>query len=88
MINIEEEVIRVVNSTLDIELNNNNMQDDLQQIGMDSVKFISIVVTLESDFDIEYPDECLLMTQSNTLMKIANIVSDVLEKKSTEGESE
>ena len=52
MISIEENVIHVVNSIMDTELSNKNMQDNLQQIGMDSIKFIQIVVALEEKFEI------------------------------------
>jgi len=80
MNDIEARIIQLVNSTIETDFNSENMEDDLGQAGMDSIKFISIVVALEEAFEIEYPDECLLITQSNTLRKLAGIVSDALEK--------
>jgi acyl carrier protein len=88
MKDIEARIIQLVNSTIETELNSENMEDDLGQAGMDSIKFISIVVALEEAFEIEYPDECLLITQSNTLTKLVSIVSCALEKKDTEGVAE
>jgi acyl carrier protein len=88
MNDIEARIIQLVNSTIETELNNENMEDDLVQSGMDSIKFISIVVALEEAFEIEYPDESLLIAQSNTLRKLVGIVSDALEKNNTEGVSE
>lgn len=59
-------------------MSKNQVDDDLSQLGMDSLKFISIVVTLEENFDIEVPDEYLLMTEMNTVRKMVKIVSEAL----------
>lgn len=49
------------------------------------LKFISIVVTLKADFEIEYPVQSLLITESNTLNKLVSVVYSTLEKKNAEG---
>lgn len=79
MINIEEDIIHVVNSIMDAELSNKNMQDNLQQIGMDSIKFIQIVVALEEKFEIEVPDEKLLITAMGTLDQMIDVVSNAIQ---------
>ena len=82
---IRKKILDIVNSNIEnADLQFDQADEDLVALGMDSILFISIVVALEGDFDIEYPDDYLLITQSNTLNKLVSIVSDALEK-NTEG---
>ena len=46
---------------------------------MDSIVFIRVVVALEEAFDIEIPDEYLLITEMNTLSKMTDVISTVLD---------
>lgn len=41
---------------------------------MDSITFICIVVALEEIFNIEIPDEFLLITEMNTVEKMSNVI--------------
>lgn len=87
----KDEICKVISDVLEIDVdlaNNIGENEDLVVMGMDSIKFISIVVALEEAFEIEYPDESLFIAQSNTLKKLVSIVSDALEKKSAEGATE
>lgn len=78
----------IINDTLGIineniesaNITHDQLDVDLSQHGMDSIKFISIVIALETTFEIEYPDDFLLITQSNTINKLASIVAEALEK--------
>ena len=79
MIGVNERVLDIVNSVLDTKLNNENIQDNLAQVGMDSIKFIKIVVALEESFEIEVPDEKLLITAIGTLNQMIDIVSTALQ---------
>ena len=54
------------------------LDTNLQNIGMDSIKFIKLIVEIEGEFDIEYPDDKLLITESGTLNKIITIVGSCL----------
>lgn len=51
---------------------------------MDSIKFINIIITLEEEFDIEIPVEYLLLTEMNTISKIAGVISAVLDNQNKE----
>ncbi len=87
----KDEVCKIISSVLGVEIEqvkNMNENEDLVALGMNSIQFISVVVALEETFEIEYPDEYLLITQSNTLNKLVGIVSDALEKKNKEGAAE
>lgn len=48
--------------------------DLIDDLGMDSMSFISIVIEVESMFDITVPDEMLLMENFRNVDKIIEIV--------------
>jgi len=82
----KENVYEILSSVLgdDVELvKNMDGNADLVSMGMDSIKFVSIVIALEEVFEIEYPDEFLLINHSNTLNKLISIVTEALKKKNT-----
>lgn len=71
-----ERIIEIVNSNIensDLTLEQTN--EDLSRLGMDSITFIRIIVALEEEFGIEIPDEYLLMTEMNTISKMADVLS-------------
>jgi acyl carrier protein len=67
-VSIISKILEILNANLDgAELTSENIDVDLSQHDMDSITFITIVVNIEERFDIEYPDESLLITESNTI---------------------
>lgn len=55
--------------------------DLIDDLGMDSITFISMVVELEAHFDIEVPDDMLLLENFKCVDDIASIVQNELSKK-------
>ena len=55
------------------------MEDDLSAIGLDSITFIRVIVALEEAFDVEIPDEYLLLTEMNTVSKMKDVLSALLD---------
>lgn len=53
--------------------------ETLNRIGVDSVNFIEIVISLEDEFGIAFEDDELLLQNLNTINKLHNIISDKLE---------
>ncbi|MGG4094493.1 acyl carrier protein [Paenibacillus lautus] len=49
-------------------------QEDLNQLGMDSMSSVNLVVELEEMFDIVFDDEELLFENFSTVQKITDIV--------------
>ena len=47
-------------------------------IGIDSISFIQIVVALEDNFEIEIPDEKLMLEEMGTFNKITMVVASAL----------
>jgi acyl carrier protein len=72
---IQEKILGIVNLNIEnAEIKPDQSEVDLSTIGMDSITFIRIVVTLEEAFNIEIPDEFLLITEMNTVEKMTNVV--------------
>ena len=77
---ILDKVLKVLNANLEnTEITFEQTEDDLSALGMDSIVFIRLVVALEEAFDIEIPDEYLLITEMNTLSKMTDVISTVLD---------
>ena len=51
------------------------------QLEIDSLQFLSIMCDIESQFDIEIPDEKVMISQLGTLDQIINVVRDGLKLK-------
>ena len=56
--------------------------DLIDDLGMDSITFISIVVEVEAHFNIEVPDDMLLLENFKCVADIVSIVKNELSKKS------
>ncbi len=44
--------------------------DDLTKYGMNSIEFIRVIVALEDEFKIEFPDDYLIFERLNSINKI------------------
>jgi len=78
--NIESIIKDIIATQLTIDLNEFELSLDtnLQNIGMNSITFIKIIVEIEGEFDIEYPDDKLLITESGTLKQMLSVVEGCL----------
>lgn len=78
--NVESVIKNIIVRQLGIDENETELLPDtnLQNIGMDSIKFIKLIVEIEGEFDIEYPDDKLLVAESGTLERIVAVVNNCL----------
>lgn len=51
---------------------------DLCQCGLDSILFIKIIILIEEFFDIDIPDDYLIISRLDTVDKIAKLVTELL----------
>jgi len=73
--NIVNQVVKIVRSNIPtIPEDFSQLNSDLSQLGMDSIIFIRIVVAIEEAFDMEVPDEKLLITEMGTIQKMVEVV--------------
>lgn len=76
-----EEVLTVLNGFLkDTSITPDQMDADLSMMGMDSITFIQIVVSLEEEFGCEIPDSKLLISEMNTVNKIIEVLNSIERK--------
>lgn len=72
------EVLSIINTNIkEMEITYEKQNDDLFQLGMDSVVFIKIIVALEENFECEIPDSKLLLTELNTVEKIMSTLQEL-----------
>lgn len=74
---MKEKVIELVKNALLLDSNFDNEElekSDLLTWGMDSVTAIQLIIMLESEFDIQFNDEDLMLT---TVQSVDSIVSTV-----------
>ena len=74
-----EKIIQVINNSEKMEISKEQIEENLVDLGMDSITFIHIIVDLEEEFDCEIPDSKLLITEMNTIQKIFNVLQDIYE---------
>lgn len=72
---INNKVWDIVAKLLETEITQDTELDDA---GLDSIKFISLVIELEDYFQIEIPDTALRIGEMNTIAKITQIIYGVL----------
>ena len=75
--NIEERLNRIISENgNDIASNNIN-----EKLDIDSITFVSLIVEIENEFDIEIPDDYLLIEKLGTYSQFLDMIIDLLEKK-------
>lgn len=67
-------VLDVINKCDNLEISEAQIDENLTEIGMDSITFIKIIVGLEEAFECEIPDSKLLITEMNTVQKMIDIL--------------
>lgn len=79
-----EKVIEILNANIEnAEISEDKLDEDLSELGMDSITFIKIIVSVEEEFECEIPDSKLLIGEMNTANKIVQVlkISKLLHKK-------
>lgn len=76
-----EKIVEIVNAQIeDKEITLEQYDDNLQDLGMDSLKFIQIIVAFEEEFECEIPDTKLILTEMDTINKMYLVLtSDALD---------
>ena len=74
-----EGVLRVINLLDNIEVSNEQLDESLPDLGMDSISFIQIVVGFEEAFDCEIPDFKLLISEMDTVQKMIDVLQELYE---------
>lgn len=73
----ESDVLNIINSSGKLEITADQLDRDLTELGMDSIAFIQIIVSLEETFGCEIPDSKLLFSEMNTICKITSVIQSL-----------
>ena len=72
------QIIEVVNKHLEaICITEQEETLDLAQVGLDSIIFVKIIVSLEEEFNCEIPDAKLIISEMNTIQKIYDVLVEL-----------
>ena len=80
-VNIKNELIRLVSELFQdkgIDPDLIEYVDLIDDLGMDSMLFLSVVIELETAFDIIIPDDLLLMGNFSPIDKICSLVLQLI----------
>lgn len=71
-------IVEILNENIEnLNITTENLDDNLFELGMESVVFIQIIVSLEEVFDCEIPDSKLLISEMDSLRKILNVLQSL-----------
>lgn len=84
--NIKEKIIEILtglfsNSGVDTDIL--EYVDLIDDLGMDSINFVSLIIELEEAFEVQIPDEWLLMEKFRTFSQIYSAVDVLINEKGT-----
>ena len=57
-----------------------DIDDDLQNVGMDSLVFVRLIVEMENKLDLEFPEEMMLITKARTIRQLCEVVRSIKEE--------
>lgn len=69
-----EKVLTVINFSEKFRITAEQLDQDFADLGIDSIKFVQIIVGLEEAFECEIPDSKLLISEMNTVQKIIDVL--------------
>ena len=61
------------------------VDSNLCNVGMDSISFVSIIVAIENEYDIEFPFNKLLISESGTITLLNQIIEETISNAGQEG---
>ena len=75
---IVEKVIEIIKTNIEnAEITDDMLDENLGALGMDSITFVKIIVTLEEEFECEIPDSKLMIGEMDTINKVVQVLKNV-----------
>ncbi len=65
------------NIVLTVDENEIDENTELAEIGMDSISFISLIAEIEDYYEVEFPEEKLIVENSSTIAKLIETLNDL-----------
>ena len=74
-------IIDIVGSCIGgIDINEKDIDRDLLEIGIDSIVFQKIIISIEEEFNYKITSSKLVISELNTIEKISHVVSEIMRK--------
>ena len=78
-----KKVLEILNNVGNFGIDEAQLDDNLLDLGMDSMMFIQVIVALEEVFACEIPDSKLVIAEMNTAQKIFDILKSLYDEKNS-----
>ena len=77
---IKDVILKFVISIMDKEMNKFelNYEENLFDLGMDSIKYVNLIVKLEMYYNIEFNNEIMNKTEYDSISKISEYVAKLI----------
>ena len=75
-----ENVLDIINSIQGLNVTLDQCDDNMFEKGLDSIKFIQVIVLFEKKFNCKAPYECLMFDEMNTVNKMTYVFNSLLAK--------
>ena len=76
----EREIREIISKTIEATepVGEISIDFNLQGIGMTSITFVRLIVEVEDFFNIEFPDDKMLLSESGTIKGLCDILNSIL----------
>lgn len=80
---MDKKLFELVNRNISkkIEFDKKYLNTDLRDLGIDSLRFVSIIIDIEKEYSIEFPENKISYRYAGTLKKLEKIINDTVNKK-------
>ncbi len=78
---VEREVLKIVRRNVDVENRKVNRESMLEEIGITSIIFISIIMEIEEKYKIEFDDAYILCEKYTTILDLIQYVKEKINEK-------
>lgn len=73
-----DKILDILNANVvNTEFTKEQLDENLAELGMDSIAFIRVIVSLEEEFECEVPDSKLIITEMNTINKMVEVLTSI-----------
>lgn len=79
MLRYEKKIREIIASHLNVtSIDSFDSNGDLRSIGMDSISFVSIVVAIENEFGIEFPEYIFTISEINSISAFNQALEELI----------
>lgn len=83
---MKDKIIKIVKQALDIETDKLDYNVPLINYGLDSIKYVLIIIEIEQEFDIIIPDDYLIYNKMSSINEILSIVHKLKSRTNNEND--